>query len=60
VVDRYPAVAEALGLDTIGLAVQAHAMHRGMCRAIGDKLGIPAGLSELGVGPDAVDRLPSV
>jgi alcohol dehydrogenase class IV len=57
-VDRYPAVAQALGLDTIGLlgASIAHAI-AGHVRTIGDKLGIPAGLSELGVGRDAVDQL---
>jgi alcohol dehydrogenase len=57
-VDRYPAVAQALGLDTIGLlgASIAHAI-AGHVRTIGDKLGIPAGLSELGVGRDAVDQI---
>jgi alcohol dehydrogenase class IV len=57
-VDRYPAIAGALGLDTIGLSGEsaAHAV-AGRVRALGDKVGVPARLSDLGVGPDAVDRL---
>jgi alcohol dehydrogenase len=55
---RCRAVADALRLDTAGLpddwvahAVAAHV------RAAGDKIGIPGGLAELGVGPDAVESL---
>jgi len=57
-VHRYPSVACALGLPSPGgsgrWAARAVA---GRVRAIGDKVGIPAGLSDLGVGPDAVDRI---
>jgi 1,3-propanediol dehydrogenase len=57
-VDRYPAVAEAFDLDTIGLSGESAAdAVAGRVRALGDKLGVPARLSDLGVGPDAVDRL---
>jgi alcohol dehydrogenase class IV len=57
-VDRYPAIADALGLDTVGLSGEsaAHAV-AGRLRALGDKVGVPTRLSDLGLGPDVVDRL---
>jgi alcohol dehydrogenase class IV len=57
-VDRYLAVAGAVGLDTTG-ASGAWAVHAvaDWTRALGDKVGIPANLSALGVGPDAADRI---
>jgi alcohol dehydrogenase class IV len=57
-VDRYLAVAGAVGLDTTSVSGEwaAHAVADWM-RALGDKVGIPAGLSELGVGPDTADRV---
>lgn len=53
--DRFRAVAGALRLDTAGMPDDwvARAV-AGNIRAIGDKVGIPAGLSALGVRPDAV------
>lgn len=56
--DRYLAVAGAVGLDTTGAsgAWAAHAV-ADWIRALGDKVGIPAGLSALGVGPDTADRI---
>jgi alcohol dehydrogenase len=56
--DRFRAVADAVGLDTTGASGEwaAHAVADWM-RALGDKVGIPAGLSELGVGPDTADRI---
>lgn len=57
-VDRYLAVARAVGLDTTGASGEwaAHAVADWM-RALGDKVGISASLSDLGVGPDAADRI---
>ena len=57
-VDRYPAVARAVGLDTTGASGEwaAHAVADWM-RALGDKVGISASLSDLGVEPDAADRI---
>lgn len=57
-VDRYLAVARAVGLDTTGASGEwaADAVADWM-RTLGDKVGIPAGLSELGVGPDTADRI---
>ncbi len=57
-VERYVAVARAVGLDTAGASGEwsAHAVADWM-RALGDKVGIPAGLSELGVGVDTADRI---
>jgi alcohol dehydrogenase class IV len=57
-VDRYLAVAGAVGLDTTG-ASGAWAVHAvaDWIRALGDKVGIPAGLSALGVAPDTADRI---
>jgi alcohol dehydrogenase class IV len=57
-VDRYLAVAGAVGLDTAGASGSwaAHAVADWL-RTIGDKVGIPAGLSGLGVGPDTAVRI---
>jgi 1,3-propanediol dehydrogenase len=57
-VDRYLAVAGAVGLDTTGASGEwaAHAV-ADWTRALGDKVGIPAGLSDLGVGPDTADHV---
>jgi alcohol dehydrogenase class IV len=56
--DRYLAVARAVGLDTTGASGEwaAHAV-ADWIRALGDKVGISARLSDLGVGPDTTDRV---
>jgi alcohol dehydrogenase class IV len=57
-VDRYLAVAGAVGLDTTGGSGEraAHAV-ADWTRALGDKVGIPAGLADLGVGPGIADHI---
>lgn len=53
---RYRAVADALRLDTAGVPDEwvARAV-AGHVRATADKVGIPAGLWELGIGPETVE-----
>lgn len=57
-VDRYLAVARAVGLDTTGASGEwaAHAV-ADWTRALADKVGISPSLSDLGVEPDAADRI---
>lgn len=56
--DRYVAIAHALGVDTTGLpARQAAYAAADRVRLLGDEVGIPGGLSDLGVRPEDIPGL---